>query len=202
VRSRFREMLLKSFSRKARSVRLRPMMQSDEALFHTLYTDPETMRFVGAPWTPAEAVERFRATLCRRGKTVVTDRFFVIEEKSSREAMGICGSSHYDRANMRVEVGVMLLPLGRRAGVGRGALMALVDHLFEEQLLVEVYARIVAGHSAAENLVKRASFLLDMVVKGGERDVGERQWSVHRSTWRASQRPAAEVIDVQRDRFS
>lgn len=181
-------------------MRLRPLVEGDEPLFQALYTDAQTMRFVGGPWTPAEAAKRFRAILCRQGKPTPADRFLVIEGESSPTPMGICGSSHYDRASMRVEVGVMLLPLGRRAGAGRGALVALVDHLFEEQLVVEVYARIAAGHSAAQNLVKRAGFLPDMVARDGEQDVGERQWSVHRSTWRASQRPTAGITDVQCNR--
>jgi len=181
------------------AVRLRPLVEGDEPLFQALYTDAQTMRSVGGPWTPVEAARRFRAILSRRGKSTPANRFLVIEEKSSRTPLGICGSSHYDRAGMRVEVGVMLLPLGRRAGVGRSALVALVDHLFEEPLVVEVYARVAVGHSAARNLVRRAGFRPNPVARGGEQDVGERQWSIHRSTWRASEKPTAEVIGVQRD---
>jgi RimJ/RimL family protein N-acetyltransferase len=184
------------------AVRLRSLAQGDEPLFRALYTDAQTMRFVGSPWTPAEAARRFRAIICRQDESTPADRFLVIEGKSTREPMGICGSSHYDRVGMRVEVGVMLLALGQRAGAGRGALMALVDHLFESPLVAEVYARVAVGHSAASNLARRAGFRPDPVARGGEQDVGEHQWSAHRSTWRTSEKPTAGVVNVQRDRLS
>jgi RimJ/RimL family protein N-acetyltransferase len=178
------------------------MTEDDEPLFHALYTDPATMRFIGVPWTPAKAAKLFRKILQRRGKSAPGDRYLVIMGGTTQAAMGICGSSHYDPMAKRLEVGVMLLPFGCRAGVGRGALTALVDYLFESQRVVEVYARIAVGHSAASNLVRRAGFRLDPVARGGDQDVGERQWSAHRSTWRRSEKPTAGVIDVQRDRFS
>jgi RimJ/RimL family protein N-acetyltransferase len=190
-------MPLKSFSREAGSMRLRPMTQGDEPLFHALYTDPEIMRFVGGPWTPAEAAERFRATLCRRGKAVVADRFFVIEEKSSREPMGICGSSHYDRAGMRVEVGVMLLPRGRRLGVGRAALGALVDYMFQEPSLLEVYARVAIENSAARNLVTRVGFRQSRVAEGKKQGTLACEWSVHRPQWNTRQTTNNGIADVQ-----
>ena len=180
-------------------MRLRPLREADEPLFQALYTDAQTMRFVGDPWTPAEAARRFRAILSRRETLVSTDRFLVIEEKSSREPMGICGSSHYDRAGMRVEVGVMLLPQGRRLGVGRAALGALVDYMFQEPSLLEVYARVAIENSAARNLVTRVGFRQSRAAEGNKQGTLTCEWSVHRSQWNMSQTTNNGIADVQCD---
>lgn len=178
-------------------MQLRPLREADESLFQALYTDAQTMRFVGGPWTPAEAARRFRAILSRQGAPTPADRFLVIEEISNREPMGICGSSHYDRAGMRVEVGVMLLPQGRGLGVGRAALGALVDYMFQEPSLLEVYARVAIENSAARNLVTRVGFRQSRVAEGKKQGTLACEWSVHRSQWNTGQTTNNGIADVQ-----
>ncbi|MGN6704649.1 MAG: GNAT family N-acetyltransferase [Rhodanobacter sp.] len=174
---------MKSFSREAGSVRLRPMTQGDEALFHALYTDPETMRFVGAAWTPAEAAERFRRVLQRGQESALANRYLVIVEEATGDPLGICGSSHYDPVTMRLELGMMLLLRGRRLGVGRAALGALVDYMFRESPAVEVYARFAAVNRAAENVMARAGFHPGPVAKTERHESATCEWSIFRSEW-------------------
>lgn len=172
-------------------MRLRPMTQSDEALFHALYTDPETMRFVGAAWTPAEAAKRFRRILQRGQESTPADRYLVIVGESMPDPLGICGSSHYDPVAMRVEVGVMLSPQGRRLGVGRAALGALVDYMFRESPAVEVYARFAAVNRAAGNVMARAGFHPGPVAETERHESTTCEWSIFRSEW-----PMAKSITV------
>lgn len=191
---------MKSFSREAGSVRLRPMTQGDEALFHALYTDPETMRFVGAAWTRAEAAERFRRVLQRGQESALANRYLVIVEEATGDPLGICGSSHYDPVALRVEVGVMLLPSWCGQGVGKGALAALVDCLFQEPSLLEVYARFAVENSAARNLVTRVGFRPNHAAKGKKQDRLACEWSVCRSQWNTGQTTNNGVTDVQCNR--
>ncbi len=173
--------LLKSLSCETEGLQLRSLAEGDEPLFHALYGDPETMRFISVPWTPAEAAKRFRGILGRQGESALVDRFLVIVRKLTRTSLGICGTSHYDSSAMRLEVGMVLLPSGRKSGVGREALTALVGRAFEEPLVNEVYARVAAGNSAARNLVARIGFRQDCVRRGEGCDLTTCEWSVHRS---------------------
>lgn len=175
---------MKMHPRDVGSVRLRPMTEDDEPLFHALYTDLETMRFIGTPWTHAKAAKLFRKILQRGAEPGPGDRCLVIIGGASPDPLGICGSSHYDPVTMRLEVGMMLLPLGRKLGIGRGALTALVDHMFAEPLVVEVYARFAAANKAAKNVMARVGFRQDGVAGGERHDSSVCEWSIHRSRWR------------------
>ena len=42
---------------------LRSMRESDEELYCDLFCDPETMRYIGPPWTRADAARAFRGVL-------------------------------------------------------------------------------------------------------------------------------------------
>lgn len=175
--------LLKSFSCETEGLQLRPLAEGDEPLFHALYGDPETMRFISCPWTPVKAAKRFRGFLDRQGESTLGDRFLVVVRKPTQTSLGICGTSHYDSSAMRLEVGMVLLPLGRKVGIGREALTALVGRAFEEPLVNEVYARVAAGNSAARNLVARIGFRQDCVRRGEGCDLTACEWSVYRSEW-------------------
>jgi RimJ/RimL family protein N-acetyltransferase len=160
------------------------MTEDDEPLFHALYTDPETMRFIGPPWTLEEAAKYFRKILQRGGEPVSGGRCLVIVGDTVPDPLGICGSSHYDPVAMRLEVGMMLLPLGRKLGRGRGALAALVDYMFQESPAVEVYARFAAANTAARNVMARVGFRLEHVAGVEQHESTMCEWSILRSRWR------------------
>lgn len=175
---------MKTFSCETKSLRLRPLTESDEELFVALYTDADTMRFIEPPWTLEQATLRFRKTISQQERSVPGSRFLVIARKNVQTPLGICGTPHYDPAIQRVEVGMLLLPEGRRLGVAREALTGFLDLVFEEQLVAEVFARFTRGNVAARNLASRAGFRLDSIAmeKGLGADICV--WSIHRSAWR------------------
>ncbi|HXS04584.1 MAG TPA: GNAT family N-acetyltransferase [Rhodanobacter sp.] len=174
---------MKSFSCETDALRLRPLMEIDEALFVALYTDPDTMRFIGSPWTPEEARRQFRKAIRQQGRSAPGSRYLVIARKNVLAPLGICGTSHYDPAIQRIEVGMVLLPEGRRLGVAREALMALVGLVFEEQLVGEVFARFTSENVAARNLVSRVGFRPDSIAMEKEPGAAICVWSIHRSAW-------------------
>lgn len=172
-----------TFSCEAERPRLRPLEAGDEALFHALYTNPETMRYIDEPWTPVAAAERFRKAIRRQGKSPLCGRFLVILGGNAQAPLGICGMSHYDPVAMRIEVGMVLLREGRRSGIGRGSLTALVDLAFEEEQVNEVYARFAPRNAAARNLVARIGFEPSRAVNNGEQTSIMSEYSVSRSIW-------------------
>lgn len=177
---------LKSFSCETGRLQLRPLAEGDELLFHALYTDPGTMRFIKDPLTPANATRQFHKIIHRQGGSALAGGFLALVEKDAHTPLGICATSHYDPTTMRLEVGLMLLPLGRRLGVGREALTALVGLAFEETLVDEVYARSAAGNTAAKNLLARVGFRSDGIAKGDRQKLAMWAWSMHRSRWLVS----------------
>jgi RimJ/RimL family protein N-acetyltransferase len=193
----------KSFSCDTRRLRLRPLAEGDEALFHALYTDPETMRFIGAPLSLAEATSRFRAIIQRQGDSVFETRFLAIVAKNDWEPMGICGMSHYDPTTMQLEVGVMLLPEGRGQGVAREAMAALVRRIFDEQLVHQVCIRFLVGNAAMRSLAFRLGFGPDGAATGQGQDSTICRWSIRHSSWHAGDTiNNQEETDVQCDRCS
>lgn len=164
-------------------MQLRPLAEGDELLFHALYTDPGTMRFIRDPLTPANATRQFRKIIHRQGGSALAGGFLALVEKDAQTPLGICGTSHYDPTTLRLEVGLMLLPLGCRLGVGREALFALVGLAFEETLVNEVYARSAAGNTAAKNLLARVGFCSGGIAKGDRQKLAMCVWSMHRSRW-------------------
>lgn len=173
-----------TFSSETERPRLRPLEAGDEALFHALYTDPVTMRFVGVPWVPAEAAKRFRRILQRGQQSTPADRYLVIVGQATADPLGICGSSHYDPVTMRLELGMMLLLRGRRLGVARGALTALVDYMFRESPAVELYARFATANMAARNVMARTGFRPVHVAEVERHKSTMCEWSILRSKWR------------------
>lgn len=176
----------KLFSCETERLRLRPLAASDEALFHALYTDPETMRFIAPPLTAEEASSRFRKVIRQQGEPALGARYVVIEGKTTQLPMGICGTGHYDQAVRRLEVGMVLLLEGRKRGFAREALAALVGLAFDEPWVSEVYARFAAGHTAAANLVERVGLRSNHATRGEGEGMAMCEWSVLRSAWRIS----------------
>ncbi|MEO9078713.1 MAG: GNAT family N-acetyltransferase [Rhodanobacter sp.] len=174
---------MKSFSCETAGLQLRPLMKDDEPLFHALYSHAETMRFLSDPWTPSEVTKRFQKTVARQERPTLGNRYLVIVGKGGLAPMGICGTSHYDPVDMRLEVGVMLLPAGRGLGVGKEALTALVGRAFEEPLVDEVYARVAADNIAMKGLLVSVGFRPAGSVKDGGQKSAMCEWSLHRSIW-------------------
>ncbi|MDE2154425.1 MAG: GNAT family N-acetyltransferase [Xanthomonadaceae bacterium] len=184
-------------------LRLRTLQADDEALFHALYTDPETMRFIGTPLSAEQASGKFLKIVRRQAEPVLDGRYLVMVEKNTRKSLGICGTGHYDQEAMRIEVGMVLTSAGRGQGFATEALAALVDQVFEQHPMEVVYARFDAGNAAAWNLVSRLGFAPEVVAEGLEQASTNCRWSVQRSRWHASNITNSQgITDVQCDRLS
>jgi hypothetical protein len=65
-------------------LRMRPIVVADAALYEHLYTDAETMRFIGAPLCAKRAARSFQLALSGMQRQPIERLFLTVEEKSSQ----------------------------------------------------------------------------------------------------------------------
>lgn len=167
---------------------LRPLDLGDKALFCGLYTDPETMRFIGPPLSTEQASNRFRKIVMRQREPSIENRFLAVIEKATQQSIGICGTSHHDRQAQRLEVGVVLRREGRNRGVAKEVLAALVRRIFAASSIDEIEVKFSTENQAAGQLVISLGFTPCADTAGKPGLLSECRWSVYRSSWYVNQR--------------
>jgi RimJ/RimL family protein N-acetyltransferase len=177
------EIKLSTFDFETERLRLRSLDEGDEALFHGLYTDPETMRFIAPPLSMEQAAKSFRKVVARQRESSLNGRFLAILEKATRQPVGICGTSQYDVDALRVEVGIVLTPEARARGFAREALTALMKGIFSMSPVDEIRVRFSTQCPAVERLNITVGFRPCADELGEEGALLKRIWSVHRSSW-------------------
>jgi RimJ/RimL family protein N-acetyltransferase len=168
-------------------LRLRPLGPGDEELFHKLYTDAETMRFIAPPLSPERAEKSFHKIISRQGDPGLSGRFLAILEKETLWPVGICGTSQYDADALRVEVGIVLGPKGRVRGFGREALAALMRKIFAEWLVDEIWVQCSTEYPAVERMILSIGFTPSSEIAEEKFSLSKRVWSVRRSSWYVNQ---------------
>jgi RimJ/RimL family protein N-acetyltransferase len=177
------EIELSAFDFETERLRLRPVDAKDEALYCELYTDQDTMRFIGPPLSIQQAINKFQKIVARQSVPSLKGRFLAMVDKGTLRPMGICGTSHYDADALRVEVGIVLRPEARGRGIAREALTALMRRIFAVAPIQEIYVRFSAQCQAVERLNIRMGFVPCADEVRGEGSLSKRVWSVHRSSW-------------------
>jgi RimJ/RimL family protein N-acetyltransferase len=177
------EIELSAFDFETERLRLRPLDVSDEGLYRELYTDQETMRFIGPPLSMEQAANKFQKIVARQREPSLKGRFLAMLDKATLLPVGICGTSQYDADALRVEVGIVLRPEARARGFAREALTALMKRIFAVSPIQEICVRFSAQCPAVERLNIRVGFVPCADEVQGEGLWSKRVWSVHRSSW-------------------
>jgi RimJ/RimL family protein N-acetyltransferase len=183
------EIKLSALDLETKRFRLRLLEEGDAALFHGLYTDPDTMRFICPPLSAEQAATRFPKIVARQRRPSFEGRFLVILDKATLQAVGICGTSQYDADALRLEVGMVLKPEARAQGVAREALTALMKRIFVVSPVNEIWAQFSAENLAARQLVVSIGFT--PCADEGQREgvLSKHVYSAHRSSWYVNQAP-------------
>ncbi|HEY8682011.1 MAG TPA: GNAT family N-acetyltransferase [Rhodanobacter sp.] len=176
-----------AFDFESERLHLRPLDEGDGALFHGLYTDPETMRFIAPPLSTEQAASKFRKIVVRQREPSLRWRFLAILEKATRKPVGICGTSRYDAEALRLEVGIVLNPGAGSRGFAREALAALMNRVFAVSSIDEIWVECSMLYPAVERMVSAVGFTPCMDGAGNEVLSSKRIWSVHRSSWYVNQ---------------
>jgi len=192
-----------AFDFETERLRLRPLNASDEALFHGLYTDQETMRFIAPPLSMEQASNNFQRIVARQSESSLKGRFLAMLDKATLQPVGICGTSRYDADALRVEVGIVLRPEARAKGFAREALTALMKRIFAVSPIQEICVRFSAQCPAVERLNIRVGFVPCVDEVQVEGLWSKRVWSAHRSSWYAIETTNCQGAgNVERHRFS
>jgi RimJ/RimL family protein N-acetyltransferase len=157
-------------------LRTRPLSAEDEALYAHLYMDEETMRFIGAPLSAERAARTFRASLAGMQREPIQRLFLAVVEKSSGTTVGICSLQNFDPALRSVQAGVMFVAAARAQGYAKEAFVGLIQRVFAELPVDELWVQFAADHVA----VQRGVLSVGFTRRGPEQ---RSVWSVRRDSW-------------------
>lgn len=174
--------LLAAFEIDTERLRLRPLQAGDEALFHALYTDPDTMRFIAPPLSAEQAARLFRKTVAGMQQQPFRWLSLAIVQNLSQQAFGICGVSDFAAGAKRLEVGILLTAEARSRGIALEALAALVQRMFDVLSVDEIWLQCCGEYPAIERLAIRVGMALDTQI-AEQRDLSSKRiWSVCRAS--------------------
>lgn len=134
-------------------LRVRPLDEADEDLYCGLYTDPETMRFIGEPLSGPRAMRAFRRALDDWQSRTMERAVFAVDEKSTNRKIGICLIARDDPASPRAELGIMMLPEASARRYSKECFGSLATFAFSTFPIEEVWVQYSPAHAAAERLV-------------------------------------------------
>lgn len=169
-------------------VLLRPMAEADEALFCDLYSDAETMRFIGPPLSRERAARGFRNMLRLMRQPDADQVFFTLNGRPSDThlacaTLGIASIQHVDIPGRRAEAGLVIGSQYRDQGVAREVLSGLIRFAFEHLHLDEIWVQIHADHTVVEKLVVSVGLSRGSSADTHASDTVMRIWSARRATW-------------------
>lgn len=182
-------------------LRMRPIVSGDAALFEHLYSDAETMRFIGAPLSPEHAAKSFRSALARMQCQPIEQLFLTVVEKVTRTAVGICSLQNFDAGERSVQAGVMFVATARAKGYSKEGFVGLIQQVFAQLPVDELWVQFAVNHVAVQRAVLSVGFARrkDAARRNGAQRNGPEHgiqnesgmapgesataWSVHRDIW-------------------
>ena len=139
-------------------LRMRALSDCDQALFCHLYTDAESMRFIGRPLSRTQALAAFHSTLLSVREEYGAC-FFVIAPKGDKSAVGLCAIQPVVRSAQRAEIGIMLAREGRGLRYGAEVVCGLATIAFRTLPIDRIWVQYHPANMAAERLFAGLSFL-------------------------------------------
>jgi [ribosomal protein S5]-alanine N-acetyltransferase len=139
---------------------LRPLSLQDEPLYREIYCDSDTMRHVGRPLSPEQAVRSFHSAL-RQTNRLRSQAFFVaVIDNSTGASIGICGATLGVPRLGSAEVGIMLRSDARGKGNSRYVLGGFIDSIFESFCVEQVWVRYEVKQEAVVRLNEGLGFVV------------------------------------------
>lgn len=166
---------------------LRPLIENDEDLYVSIYTDDVLMRYVGEPMVAADARRAFLAFLRSNGYAELRRSCcWVIEQGSAaRETVGLLALTPHPEA---AEIGVMILAPWQSRKVAQEVIGFISGYLFEQGAWDGTFSRHVRDNEAGAGVMKRLGFREMTHVPGG---AVFRGWEMDRGEWMRREAAAA-----------
>src|ERR1043165_3573326 len=128
----------------------RSMNAADEALYCSLYMDPEVMRHVMKPLTREHAKASFRRALESMQQVPFERRNVVITEKATGQPIGLSGVHVTDAKRKEAEVGTLLKTGVHAQHFGVELSKALITQAFARPQIDVLIAHSSIHHSAVD----------------------------------------------------
>lgn len=139
---------------------IRPLAESDLQLYLDLYTNAETMVFVGEPLPLEKAINSFQSALRINAKTPFKRLFLTIVEQG--RCAGLCAINQWNSDTAQVEVGIMLLRPWHGQGYAMEALAALIQRVQQQFYTAVIKGDLDPENKAAVQLVVKTGFQPDL----------------------------------------
>jgi RimJ/RimL family protein N-acetyltransferase len=171
------------FAFETERLRTRPLQADDEALYCGLYTDADTMRYIGEPMSSESAARSFRKTLVLMQQQPHGWLTLAIIDKATQQPIGLCGIPQFDCNANRLEIGILLRSEGRSRGFGRETLAALMHRTFTLLPVDELRVDFSAESPVAKRLYRGLGFKPRIEAANDVAASSRCNWSVYRQTW-------------------
>jgi [ribosomal protein S5]-alanine N-acetyltransferase len=139
-------------------LKIRPLAEGDRDVCCQLFTDSETMKFLGGPLSERAADSRFKSMLRANARQPVRNLYMSVDSKADGRPLGLCSSVRIDHLIGRAELGLMLAASHRSKGVGREALCGLISAVLQEFSLKELQVHYHAENAAAKRVLTLSGF--------------------------------------------
>lgn len=175
-------------------LRMRPIVAADAWLYEHLYTDVETMRFIGAPLSRDRAARSFQSALACMQRLPIERLFLTVVETATQTDVGICSLQNFAAAERSVQAGVMFIEAARAKGYSKEGFTGLIQQVFAHLPVDELWVRFATDHVAVQRAVLSVGFARrrdaagrDGACQRNEQDDGQgNAWSVRRESWSPS----------------
>jgi ribosomal-protein-alanine N-acetyltransferase len=139
---------------------VRPLLDSDFSELYRLLSDPETMRYVRAPYTEeAQAWDRmaFWSDYAQKCPGLGT---FVMELKGSDSFVGFCVARQvgYDPTSEEYEIGYILAPEYWGKGLASELVPPLSSYCFDQSPAKHLVAFTDPNNAASQRVLQKAGF--------------------------------------------
>jgi RimJ/RimL family protein N-acetyltransferase len=149
------------------TIRLRPVVEDDLAMFRRFATEPGLIGLDWGGFRDAQAPARRFAT---DGYLATGDGRLMVEVIEEQAAAGFVSwhEASYGGLGKHWVIGIALLPEWRRRGIGWRAQAMLCDYLFEHSPAQRIEAGTHPENIAEQKALEKAGFQLEGVVRAAE----------------------------------
>ena len=161
-------------------LRLRPLVQFDEALYCVVYTDLDLMRQVAEVLTMPAAQRAFALALKANADPHSRARYWVIEALDAD--VGLLGivATPAAETELQCEVGAMVLAAWQNRGLAAKAIALLADHVFSASTVARLHTRHAGNNGSASGLMHKLGFAA--LTADADTALGFR-WELTRRQW-------------------
>ncbi|GAB3383617.1 GNAT family N-acetyltransferase [Lysobacter fragariae] len=157
---------------------LRPLDETDEALYGAIYTDADLMRHVGPPLDIGSLQRSFAAACRGMSQVPVRALFWVMRERATDADIGLVALM-WREAGKAAEIGAMVLAKAHRLGYAQEAMSTVIDHAFNHLEVSSLWGHHPSANTASIGLMDGLGFVRTPATHPNL----DYRWELPRSRW-------------------